>query len=96
MCSGTERGWAELVFLERGAQPPAQGLGVPGKHVVWGRCRGPSSWALTSVAHGRVTFGQITVYFPRSLSSETKLFSVQGPEGNREGDRVTVLRKNQG
>lgn len=49
--------------------------------------RGPSSWALTSIAHWACDLGQITVP-PRSLSSETKLFSVQGPERIREGYKV--------
>lgn len=84
------------MFLEHRAQPPAQGQGIPLKHVVWQRHRGPSSWPLTSIAHQHLTLGK-SLYLPRSLSSETKLFSVQGPEGSREGYRVTVLlMKNQG
>lgn len=84
------------MFLEHRARPPARGQGIPLKHVVWRRRRGPSSWALTSIAHWRVTLGK-SLYLPRSLSSETKLFSVQGPERSREGYKVTVLlMKNQG
>ena len=45
------------MFLEYRAQPPAQGQGIPLKHVVWQRHRGPSSWPLTSIAHQHLTLG---------------------------------------
>lgn len=85
MCSGTERGWAELVFLERGARPPAQGQGVPVKHVVWGRCHGPHSWALTSIAHGHVTLGKSLYTSPGLCLQRQSSFLSKALRGAEKG-----------
>lgn len=55
------------------------------KHVVWARCRGPSSPALTSIAHRRVTLGKSLYTSPGLCLQRQSSFLSKGLRGTEKG-----------